>query len=114
MPKGDNLKGVREATQFPHNDPTNGGHPKGKRITTILKEILSQDISSLNIKGLDIPEGIDGNKAIALELMAIAFDKKHKDKLSAIKEILDRMDGKVTQPLDLEVKKKIIEIQDID
>lgn len=110
MPNPENLNnGVKFGEG---QDPTKGGAPKGKRITTILKELLGKEASTIGIKGL--PEGMDGNKALAIELLTIAFNKDHKDKLSAIKEILDRNDGKVTQPLDLEVKKKIIEIQDID
>lgn len=89
-------------TQFPKNDPTKGGAPKGKRITTILKELLSKETSEIGIN--DLPQGIDGNKALALELLKIAFDKNSKDKLSAIKEILDRMEGKPTQVIDQTVK----------
>lgn len=98
----DNLLKGNPETQFPNNDPTKGGAPKGKRISTILKEILSKETSEIGIENL--PEGIDGNKAIAIELISIAFDKKHKDKLSAIKEILDRVDGKVSQPVENTIK----------
>lgn len=98
----DNLLKGNPETQFPKNDPTKGGAPKGKRISTILKEILSKEASEIGIENL--PPGMDGNKAIAIELLSVAFDKKHKDKLSAIKEILDRVDGKVSQPVENTIK----------
>lgn len=100
----DNLLKGNPATQFPNNDPTKGGAPKGKRITTILKELLGKDSTEIGIDNL--PEGMDGNKALALELLTIAFSKKSKDndKLSAIKEILDRMEGKPTQSVEQVVK----------
>ena len=110
MPNEDNLKnGIKFGEG---QDPTKGGAPKGKRITTIIKELLEKDASDMGVKGL--PEGIDGNKALSIELLTIAFSKDSKDKLSAIKEILDRMDGKVSQPLDVDVKKKVIEVKVIE
>lgn len=104
MPTGEHLKGKGGVKFGEGQDPTKGGAPKGKRITTILKEILNQDISKIGLKDVDLPNGVDGNKAIAIELLTIAFSKDHKDKLSAIKEILDRNEGKVTQPIENTIK----------
>jgi len=79
-------------------DPTKGGHPKGKRVSTIIKELLDTDISNFS----DSLEGMETNKALAVELIAMAFHKDNtaKDKLSAIKEILDRIEGKPKQELE--------------
>lgn len=103
MPGKKDIHKYGEGTQFGKGqDPTKGGAPEGKRISTILKEILSKEASEIGIENL--PTGMDGNKAIAIELLSVAFDKKHKDKLSAIKEILDRVDGKVSQPVENTIK----------
>ena len=91
-PKNDevpNPENLKKGIKFGEGqDPTKGGAPKGKRVTTILKEILGKDSTEIGIDNL--PEGMDGNKALALELLTIAFSKKSRDndKLSAIKEIL--------------------------
>lgn len=102
----DNLLEAGKGTQFPINDPKQGGAPKGKRVSTILKELLSKEASKIGIDNL--PDGIDGNKAIALELLSIAFDKKAKDKLSAIKEVLDRIEGKSIQKVETKIESKQI------
>lgn len=78
-------------------DPTKGGHPKGKRVSTIIKELLNSDISVFNKK----LKGMDANRALAIELITMAFHKENspKEKLSAIKEILDRIEGKPKQDI---------------
>ena len=81
------------------------GAPKGKRVSTILKELLEKDLSALGV--VDAPEGMDGNKALALQLLTIAFhkDSNQRDKISAITQILDRIEGKATQQIEVkEVK----------
>ncbi|RIV50899.1 hypothetical protein D2V93_08490 [Flagellimonas taeanensis] len=80
-------------TQFGKGqDPTKGGAPKGKRTTTILKDILNKKASDIGIEGL--PDDIDGNMAIAMELLRIAFGKDSNNKLAAIKEIINRIEGR--------------------
>ena len=107
-PKNDevpNPENLKKGIKFGEGqDPTKGGAPKGKRVTTILKEILGKDSTEIGIDNL--PEGMDGNKALALELLTIAFSKKSRDndKLSAIKEILDRLEGKPTQSVEQTIK----------
>lgn len=104
MPKIGQDKSIGKDTRFgTGQDPTKGGAPKGKRISTILKELLEKNTSEIGLKGL--PDDMDGNKAIALELLTIAFSKDSKDKLSAIKEVLDRLEGKAVQKIDADVKK---------
>lgn len=93
------------------NNPQNinpNGAPKGKRVSTIIKEILeSGDLGKirLDLKGVD-----DGKKALAIELLAIAFSNteniKTSDKLNAIKEVLDRTEGKATQRVETSVTVK--------
>lgn len=92
-------KNIGKETRFPNNDPTKGGAPKGKRLSTIIKELLDTDISNFS----ETLQGMDANKALAIELITMAFHKENtvKDKLSAIKEILDRIDGKPNQSTDI-------------
>lgn len=80
-------------------DPTKGGRPKGKTLKTVLAEILENPTKRL--KEL-LPEGTTGRESLALELLSIAFSKtsKDNDKLAAIKEILDRMEGKAKQEIE--------------
>jgi len=103
MSKIEDLKKNSVGTQFSsENQPLRSGHPKGKRVSTILKETMDMDISQIDkeLSGMNI------NKALALKLVAIALNKKSNDndKLKAIKEIIDRTEGKATQHVDL-VKK---------
>jgi hypothetical protein len=93
------------------NNPQNinqKGAPKGKRVSTIIKEILERgDLSKIreDLKDID-----DGKKALAIELLTIAFSNsdeiKTSDKLNAIKEVLDRTDGKATQTVETNVTVK--------
>ena len=59
----------------------------------------------MDLKGVD-----DGKKALAIELLAIAFSNteniKTSDKLNAIKEVLDRTEGKATQRVETSVTVK--------
>ena len=75
------------------------GAPEGKRITTILKHILDNDMAKVR----EDLKGKNGNEVTAIELLKIALsrDAKDSDKLSALKEIMDRVDGKPTQPVDI-------------
>lgn len=91
---------LEKGKRFGEGQPTNkGGAPKGKRISTIIKELLNDDISKFKPE----LEGMDGNTALATELITMAFHKDNstKDKLSAIKEILDRIEGKSMQNIDM-------------
>jgi len=49
--------------------------------------------------------GLDVNTALAIELISMAFHKESKpaDKLNAIKEILDRIEGKPKQSIGFEI-----------
>ena len=91
-------KNIGKATRFPHNDATKGGAPKGKRISTVMKELLDLDVSEFSDKLKDM----DTRTAIAVELVTIVFhtDSEVKEKMSAIKEILDRTEGKPNQKIE--------------
>lgn len=101
-------------------DPTKGGAPKGKRVSTILRELLSKNAKDIGIDKIkeSLPEGTDGNTALALELLTLAFGGGS-DKLSSIKEVLDRIEGKAVQtvltdtPPD-QVKYSIVDPDDTD
>jgi len=58
----------------------------------------------------DLKDIVDGKKALAIELLTIAFSNsdeiKTSDKLNAIKEVLDRTDGKATQTVETNVTVK--------
>ncbi|MEL6305773.1 MAG: hypothetical protein AAFO07_32160 [Bacteroidota bacterium] len=99
------LQNLKKGVRFGEGQSRKGnGRPKGKSLNTILKEILSEDFSEFSD---DFPEGMEGNYAVALELIGIAFSKNHKDKLGAIKEILNRVDGRVTQTVETSLKGSI-------
>ena len=101
-----NLKGMGKATQFgmPNgNDNAKGGTKKGKRISTIIKDLLDTNAAAFS-DNIDY-KNLDTNTALAVELITMAFHKDNstKDKLNAIKEILDRVDGKPKQSFDFDV-----------
>tara|TARA_Y100001973_G_C5207250_1_gene342511 strand:- start:7410 stop:7781 length:372 start_codon:yes stop_codon:yes gene_type:complete len=79
-----------KATQFSStNQPEKRGRPKGVRnVATVLKELLSTHDQTLGGVG-------DFGSPIAKMLIKIAFsnDSNNNDKLKAIKEILDRIEG---------------------
>lgn len=72
------------------------GAPKGKRMSTILREMLE---SGVKINGQK-----KDKEALAKELFTIAFSEKTpaRAKLKAIEQILDRIEGKPTQTIKTE------------
>ena len=78
------------------------GSPKGKRTSTIIKEMLQGDVSKFS-DNADV-KGLDTNTAIVVKLIGIVFhnDTTNRDKLNAIREILDRTEGKPLQSIDIE------------
>ena len=79
-----------KATQFSStNQPKKNGRPKGRRnVATVLKELLSTQDKNMDGVG-------DFGAPIAKMLIQIAFhkDSNNNEKLKAIKEILDRIEG---------------------
>jgi hypothetical protein len=88
------------------NQPAHCGRPKGKSLTTILKEMLE----------CEAPESVTNNEYIQQYIKRYSKSKKltHKQAvmlkmmhsaealgdMKAIVEILDRTEGKVTQPIE--------------
>ena len=83
-----------KSTQFSSkNQPEGRGRPKGSRnVATVLRELLSTQDKELGGDG-------DFGSPLAKMLLKIAFDSEssNNDKLKAIKEILDRVEGKSEQ-----------------
>ena len=99
MAKGDNLKGFREATQFPHNDPTKGGRkPSLKK--QLAKIALSDGWLTFKAKDVEILEDgsvkvkVPKEEAIALKMFEIAMGKNPTASMNAIKIYLEAFDGK--------------------
>ena len=79
-----------------------GGRPKGSiSIAKILKKTLKQKI---NIT--DKTTQTHSKKSIAEGIVLALIQKAMKGDISAIKEVLERTDGKVTQKNDVHVKKQ--------
>ena len=79
-----------EATRFSsENQPEKRGRPKGRRnVATVLKELLATQDTNMGGAG-------DFGSPIEKMLIQIAFhkDSNNNEKLKAIKEILDRIEG---------------------
>ena len=75
------------------NQPAKRGRNKGSRnVSTVLKELLAEQDKQLGGEG-------ECGSPVAQMLLKIAFgtDSTDADKLKAIREILDRIEGKVEQ-----------------
>tara|TARA_R100000231_G_scaffold85439_1_gene64893 strand:+ start:1025 stop:1366 length:342 start_codon:yes stop_codon:yes gene_type:complete len=90
-----------KATQFSStNQPDKRGRPKGSRnVATVLKELLSTQDTNMGGVG-------DFGSPIAKMLIQIAFskDSNNNEKLKAIKEILDRIEGLPEQNVNVSAK----------
>ena len=88
-------------TQFSKtNQPEGRGRPKGSRnVATVLKELLSAQDKQIGGDG-------DFGSPLAKMLLKIAFDKdsSNNDKLKAIREILDRVEGNAEQVISINTK----------
>jgi len=107
-----NLKEIGKNTQFPNNPINKKGAPKGKRVSTILKELLDVDISTFD----KTKKGMNVNQALAVELLAMAFhsDNTPSEKINAIKTILERIEGKPQQSIEIgQAEQKVINIKPI-
>ena len=87
-----------KATQFSSdNQPEKRGRPKGRRnVATVLKELLATQDTNMGGVG-------DFGSPIAKMLIKIAFssNSNNNEKLKAIKEILDRIEGLPDQNLNV-------------
>ena len=103
MGKEENFKGNTEGTQFGNGQPTDrGGAKKGKRVSTILKELLEGDAKQFSTN--KDYKNLDGNTALAFEMIIMGFYKGNatRDKISAINSVWDRTDGKAKQTFDFD------------
>jgi len=117
MAKGDNLKDVREATQFPHNDPTKGGRKPSirKQLSELLEKdgqitIPAKQIAKVNDDG-SVTIILPTQMQMAMKLVSWAMQNKGSESLKAIQMIMEQIDGKpkqeigVSGSLDGEVKR---------
>ena len=99
-----------KATQFSSdNQPEKRGRPKGRRnVATVLKELLATQDTNMGGVG-------DFGSPIAKMLIQIAFhkDSNNNEKLKAIKEILDRIEGMPEQNVTVSAKPSWINDDDV-
>lgn len=94
--KGNKAGKKFSATNQP--DPSKKG-PKGRRVTTILKDLLDTKIKNPNDpSGGELP----ANEAIAVKIITLCMDGN----IQAIKELLDRTEGKVATPIEVDDHRK--------
>lgn len=75
---------------FQVGNPGGPGAPKGKRLTTILEEILDRKIKKGDVE-------VTNAEAIALEFVVAARNGD----IRAIEGIFDRVEGKPVQPIEM-------------
>jgi len=83
------------------------GGPRGKTVKTFLKEAIDENIDFLNPITME-KNNMPIAKALAFELIAKGFGGG-KDSLAAINSILDRIDGKARQHIEMDGQLEIPE-----
>ena len=94
-------------TQFPHNDPTKGGRPVSIRAQ--LKDLLEAEGNVTMPANQVVKVNADGSVVLklptqmqlAMKLSSWAMSKKGGDSLKAIQMIMETIDGKPNQPIDI-------------
>lgn len=76
------------------------GAPKGKRLSTLLKETLTDGLA-VTIRKADGTAGVRYIKEADIIASLIQEAVSGKNKLVAIREILDRLEGKAFQSIDI-------------
>ncbi len=101
-------KNVGKDTRFPHNDPTKGGRKPS--IRNQLKELLEKE-GKIKIDAKQVVSIEDDGSVIiklptqmqlAMKLQQWALSKKGNDSIKAIQMIMEQIDGKPKQEIDLE------------
>ncbi len=113
MGKEENFKGNTKATQFPHNDPTKGGRKPS--IRNQLKELLTKNgklkVAKENIISIEHDGSViikmPTEMQLAMKLKQIAMGGKNNNTLKAIQMIMEQIDGKPKQSIELETGKNI-------
>ena len=99
---------VGKATQFPNNDPTKGGRPVS--IRTQVKDLLesegnitipSNQVIKINDDGSVVMK-VPTQMQIAMKLQSWAMSKKGTDSLKAIQMIMEQIDGKAKDSIEIE------------
>jgi hypothetical protein len=91
------LNGLKNLRPFEkgHKRTPNAGRPKGsKSLTTILREIINEPIERIDKK-----TGLKDVKPTSEWLMSVMVRDALKGDLRAIREILDRLEGRPTQKI---------------
>lgn len=106
MSKEHLLKG-HAPNQFPHQDPTKGGRPISIRAQ--LKDLLEAEgnvtmpanqVVKINDDGSVILK-LPTQMQLAMKLSSWAMSKRGNDSLKAIQMIMDSIDGKAVQPIEV-------------
>lgn len=109
MPSGrkDIKKFVSQGKQFPVQDPTKGGRPVS--IRNQLKNLLEQDgkitipanqIEKINEDGSVVMK-LPTQDQLAMKLISWAMSKKGNDSIKAIQMVMEQIDGKPKQEVEL-------------
>jgi len=108
MAKQDNFKGKGKDTRFPKNDPTKGGRKPS--IRNQLKELLEKEgkikIDPRQVVSIEDDGGViiklPTQMQLAMKLQQWALSKKGNDSIKAIQMIMEQIDGKPKQEIDLD------------
>ncbi len=86
------------------------GHPGGQNFKTIARKFLEDSRKQSNpLTKLD--QKLSGMERMVLTLLDVAMNSDNDQaKIAAIREILDRLEGKVSQGVDLSVSEKAREL----
>lgn len=99
---------VGKKTQFPHNDPTKGGRPVS--IKAQVKDLLESEgnltipanqVVAINEDGSVVMK-VPTQMQIAMKLQSWAMSKKGGDSLKAIQMIMEQIDGKAKDSIEIE------------
>jgi len=99
---------VGKKTQFPNNDPTKGGRPVS--IKAQVKDLLESEgnltipanqVVAINEDGSVVMK-VPTQMQIAMKLQSWAMSKKGGDSLKAIQMIMEQIDGKAKDSIEIE------------
>ena len=114
-----NILDIGHSTRFPHNDPTKGGRKPSikKQLNALLKQngkftIPKKQIIKINKNG-SIVVALPTQSMLAMKLSEWAMGKSAKDSIKAIQIIMEQIDGKPKQEVEITPLKteKIITVE---
>ena len=107
MANNKNLAEDGKATQFPHNDPTKGGRKPSirKQLTELMEKdgritIPAKQIVKVNDNG-SVTMVLPTQMQLAMKLTSWAMSNKGGDSIKSIQMIMEQMDGKPKQEVDV-------------